>query len=346
MNPLQKDLEHILSHTEDLWGELRGARIFITGGTGFFGTWLLESFAWAHQKLQLDARAVVLTRDPRSFRAKAPHLEANPAISLHEGDFQTFRFPEAKCSHILHVATATPSSSGASAGVALFDANLAGTRRVLEFANHADARKLLFTSSGAVYGRQPAEVTHVPEDYAGAPSTLDSGSAYGESKRVSEFLCAAAAQAGDIDVCIARCFAFAGPHLPLDANYAIGNFTRDALRGGPIQVGGDGTPYRSHLYAADLAIWLWTILLRGRTGTAYNVGSDADLTIADLARTVAEVVSPGAAVTIAQAPDPAKQPQRYVPSIQKARSELGLEPWIGLGEAIARMAAWNRSHKQ
>src|SRR3954451_14266534 len=93
-NPLRADLDHILSHTRLLWDELRGARLFITGGTGFFGCWFLESFAHANDTLALDAEMVVLTRNPAGFETKAPHLAGHPAILLHEGDVRTFASPQ------------------------------------------------------------------------------------------------------------------------------------------------------------------------------------------------------------------------------------------------------------
>jgi dTDP-glucose 4,6-dehydratase len=179
-------------------------------------------------------------------------------------------------------------------------------------------------------------MTHIPEDYRGAPDTMDVRSAYGEGKRMAELLCLIYAKQHGIEVKIARCFAFVGPHLPLDGDFAIGNFIRDGIQGSPIRVNGDGTPYRSYLYAADLAIWLWTILVKGTICYPYNVGSDKDITIADLAYTVSSMFDFGLDVLIAQETIPGKPSERYVPSIQRARSELQLQPVIPLEEAIKR----------
>jgi dTDP-glucose 4,6-dehydratase len=140
---------------------------------------------------------------------------------------------------------------------------------------------------------------------------------------------------------IARLFAFAGPHLPLDLNFAIGNFVGDVLQGGPVRIGGDGTPRRSYLYAADLVVWLWTMLVRGEGCRPYNVGSAEDVSIAQLAQEVVKSTVPGIPVEVAKQPVPGSPPARYVPSVERAWKELGLKPKISLNEAIRRMYAWN-----
>jgi dTDP-glucose 4,6-dehydratase len=334
------DLEHVLEQTAQVWPHLRGARLFITGGTGFVGSWLLESMLWANERLRLGLRATVLTRDPAQFLSKSPHLATDPAIELLAGDMGSFSFPRESIDFVVHAATQTVGAPGTFDPLWKLEADVSGTRRVLAMAREHGVRRMLLTSSGAVYGRQPSEVAQVPEDYAGAPDPTDPGSAYGEAKRVCELACAASGRDGPATV-IARCFAFVGPHLPLDSNYAIGNFIRDALSGGPIVVAGDGTAFRSYLYAADLAVWLWRLLLGGAPGRAYNVGSDAALTIEELARLVASTVSPGAEVRVLGKKD-GRPPERYVPAIERARAEIGLAPLIPLPDAVARTASWHR----
>jgi nucleoside-diphosphate-sugar epimerase len=340
-NPLAQDLDHVLAQTSGLWEELRGARVFMTGGTGFFGCWLLETFLWANDHLGLDASVVVLTRDGRAFAKKASHLASHPAVTLRDGDVRTFEPTDDEFSHVIHAATdATPALSPRDR-LLVFDTIVDGTRRTLEFARRARARRFLLTSTGAVYGRQPAELTHVPEEYAGGPDPADPAQAGAEAKRMAEMLCAMYADA-NLQPTIARCFAFVGPYLPLDAHFAIGNFIRDALQGGPIRVAGDGTPYRSYLYASDLAIWLWTILLRGQSMRPYNVGSEAEISISALAHLVARRVVGDSAIRVAGTATPGAAAARYVPSTERARSELGLQMTIDLERALTRTVDWHR----
>jgi dTDP-glucose 4,6-dehydratase len=340
-NLLARDLDHILSHTEELWAPVRGERFFLTGGTGFVGTWLTESLVWANRRLSLGVSAVLLTRNPEAFCRRSPHLAGDPAVTLWAGDGPSFACPDGSFPLVVHAATERYFPPDAANPASTLDRDLAATRRVLELARTHGTRRLLFTSSGAVYGKQPSDLSHIPEDYPGAPLPGDTSSAYGQGKRISEFLCGTWSGVYGFDAVIGRLFAFVGPYLPLDANYAVGNFIRDALAGGPVQIGGDGTPYRSYLYAADLAIWLWTLLMRGESGTAYNVGSPHDISIADLARCVSAVAAPGAEIHIARQPVPGAPALRYVPSTDRA-ARLGLRPWVPLEDGVRRTCEWHR----
>jgi dTDP-glucose 4,6-dehydratase len=339
-NPLADDLDHVLTHTQGLWEELRGQRLFITGGTGFFGCWLLETFTWANDRLRLGSEALVLTRDPERFARKAPHLAAHPAVRLHQGDVRAFPFPEGRFRCLIHAATESSTTQNMHDPLGMLGTIIQGTVRALDFARQCGAEHFLLTSSGAIYGRQPPELAHVPETFVGAPDPAERFSTYGHGKRVAEHLCALYHQALGVPAKVARGFAFVGPYLPLDAHYAAGNFLRDGLGGGPVQVQGDGTPYRSYLYAADLAIWLWTILFRGAPGRPYNVGSEEAISVAELARQVAGHF--GTEVNIAQPATPGAAASRYVPLTLRARRELGLVARISLADAIERTARWHR----
>lgn len=329
-HPLARDLDHVLVHTQGLWEELRGARILVTGATGFFGKWLLESFLWANDALNLGAAVVGLTRDPEAFRHRAPRLAGHPALTLHRGDQVDFDFPPGRFEAVLHAAVEYGPP------LPTFERNLLGTKRALDCARNAGARRFLFTSSGAVYGPQPRDLERLNEDYPGSPDLADPASAYGLAKRASEHL--GHLQEG-LEFKIARGFALAGPYLPLDRTGAMGNFIADALKGGPIRISGDGTPLRSYLYAADLAIWLWTILMKGAPGRPYNVGGQEAISIRKLAERVSAVLAPDIEVHVTRS-TAMGPPARYLPDLSRAAEELGLATWTSLDEAIRRTGQW------
>jgi dTDP-glucose 4,6-dehydratase len=339
MNPVKplplEDLEHVLLHTGKIWEPLRGGRLFVTGATGFFGMWLLETFAFANERLNLGAQLVGLTRNPEAFRAKAPHLAANPAITLHQGDVRHFDFPSGNFSHVIHAGT---TSSVPVPPKEMLETIIQGTTRTLDCAVASGVKRFLFVSSGAVYGKQPQDLTHIPETYTGAPDTTDPASAYGEGKRVGELLCSIFNKQHGLETVITRCFAFVGPHLPLNGHFAAGNFIRDALGGGPIHVKGDGSPVRSYLYAADLAIWLWTILLRGQHGRSYNVGLDIPIKISQLADAAALACASHAGTRILGNLQASDKLEVYLPNINRARNELGLDVFTPLEESLRRTA--------
>jgi len=339
--PLE-DIEHIFRHTAPLWEGLRDRNIFITGGTGFFGCWLLETFCYINRTLALNARATVLTRSPVAFQRKAPHLASDPSITILSGDVRSFAFPEGDFPFVIHAATEASASQAADAPLEMMTTILAGTQRTLEFAASHGTRRFLLTSSGAVYGKQPSGITHLPETYMGAPDPLDPGSVYSEGKRAAELMCSLFQRTTNVECLIARCWAFCGPHLPLDTHFAIGNFIGDVLAGRPIQIRGDGTARRSYLYGSDLAIWLWTMLFRGPSLVPINVGSANDVSILELAQEVAAVLNPTNTICVARRSAPDAEVARYVPSVVRAREYLGLEQTVTLRESIRRTAAWYR----
>ncbi len=328
------DIDDALTRVPGSIAKLDGTRIFVTGGTGFIGRWLLALFARA----AVDIDVVALTRDSAAFRARHPETAGLPWLSFVEGDARSFTYPGGAFSHVIHAAADT-SVEADNKPMELAATIVDGARRTLDFAARAGARRFLYLSSGAVYGRQPADMERVPEDFAGAPDPLDPRAVYGNSKRAAEMLCAAAARAENLDCVVARVFAVVGPGLPLDAHFAIGNFIRDALASRDIVVSGDGSPLRSYIYAGDLAAWLVALLVGGRANTAYNVGSDEPVSISGLAAIVQGALdSPGLVRTLGK-PAPGAPRARYIPSIDRARRDLGLDIWTPLDEAIRRAAA-------
>ena len=339
LHPLVEDLDRIVEVAADDLASLDGARLFVTGGTGFVGTWLLEALVWSRHRRGGGPDLEVLTRDPEGFAVRSPHLAI--AVGMLRGDIRDPFVPSAAPDVIVHAATPASAVLNESSPRLMYDTIVDGMCNVLEVAASASRPRLLFTSSGAVYGRQPPDVPGLTEDHEPGVEALADLGAYHRGKRQAERLGEAAVAAGDAEVVTGRLFAFAGPYLPIDAHFAVGNFIRDALDGGPVVVDGDGTPFRSYQYAADLVVWLLALLVRGESGRAYNVGSGEAIDIATLARTVAAEAG-DVAVEINGTADPSRPAERYVPDCSRARAELGLANSVSLEEAVRRTAAWHR----
>lgn len=343
---LEQDIDHIIGHTAHLWENVRGKSIFLTGGTGFVGSWLLESFLAANERFALNAELTLLSRDPNKFLARHDYLDKRTGLSFLEGELASFQFPKGDFEFVIHAATEQGKPTSRDHPLGPFDDNIVGARHVLDFVSQASSRRVLFTSSGAVYGVQPPTVSHLSEDENLAPSTSDPMLAYGHSKRACEFMGCAYAAAHGFDLLIARLFAFVGPRLPLHLNFAAGNFIGDALQGRAINIAGDGTTVRSYLYAADMTIWLWTILFQGVSGRPYNVGSNEPVSIFELARVVRNKFDDKPDINLGRTAIPGSLPARYVPSTERAQTELGLAQWISIDEGVHRMAEWYTQNKR
>lgn len=320
----------------DLFSDLRGKRIFLTGGTGFFGKGLLTAVAAMNcDRERALAEVMVLSRRPEQFLANYSEFAGIAGLSFLVGDVRDFLFPSGHFDYIIHAATESSSSLEHDDPDEMYSAIVNGTRRMLDFSAQAGVSRFMMISSGAVYGLQPPEISRLPETYKG-----DVVNVYGRGKLRAEEMCVEAGDRHDFTVLLPRCFAFVGPFLNLDVHFAIGNFIRDCLENRPITIKGDGTPLRSYLYTADLVMWLLTILLKGIHARPYNVGSAEAISISDLACLVRVCAGTHNPVKILGTTAPGTLPSRYVPSIERVASELGLHPRYSLKEAITRTWTW------
>lgn len=342
----RSDISSVVAAVGPLWQHLAGQRLLLTGGTGFIGKWLLASFLEANRSLGLNARILIVSRRPKAFLSEFPDLIKVADVDWWMGDIRDLTPADTKgCNFAIHAATDVVASSSPSQ---IFDTCTTGTNRVIQaMTASGNASRLLLLSSGAVYGRAPEGMACFSEDWLGAPDPLARSSVYGEGKRASELLAAIAiGQHTGLEVAIARCFSFVGPHLPLDKHFAIGNFIASGLVGDDIQINGDGTPVRSYLYASDLAHWLWVMLFQAPSGRAYNVGSADGLSILELAELVNSTLGGSGKLLVAAEPERGAWPQSYLPSVERIRTELKLSPKIGLEEAILKTARWAKRNKE
>jgi len=331
---LIRDLDEIVDAAADDLRRFTGARMYVTGGTGFVGAWLLRAIVHANRRLGTKIRVDALTRSPEAAADRAPDLAADPAIRFLRGDVLA-PVVDGAYDAVVHAATPSSTPRDEALSEATMSVIVDGIRAVIRVViEPSGAVPVLFTSSGAVYGRQPPDVQLLPEDYAGAPDVLDPRSAYDEGKRFSELALALAQSRGAGKARVARLFSFMGPGMHLDAHFAAGNFVRDALAGGPIRIAGDGTPLRSYLYPTDLVTWCLAIFARGLDARAYNVGSADEISIRELAETVARAAG---GLKIEQRLAPSRgNPERYVPDVRRITSELGVSQSVSVVEAATR----------
>lgn len=334
------DLKQILEESAEPARQLVNESILMTGGTGFVGTWLTH--AWSHAATQLkgSGRLVIVSRDPSAF--VNTYGPVPDRVSFIAGDVRSFDLKgHGKFDLVIHAATPARATINSGSPNEMLSIILDGQRHLLGQLESMNRPRVLFTSSGAIYGPQPSDVYRVDESQLTGPDPLNPLSAYHEGKRTAELMLAIATREGVVDAVIARLFAFVGPYLPLDEHFAVGNFLRDGLAGGPIVVKGDGTTIRSYQYPTDMVTWLWKIATDGAAGSAYNVGSDRGLTMREIAQACGAMTDVSD-VRVLGVADPSRPVDRYVPCINKAVSELGLTNQVDFKEGLRRTVKYHR----
>lgn len=304
---------------------MKSNKILVTGGTGFFGLSLLEKIAVGFCS---GWHFTMLSRSAAHFAQQHPEYSNLSNVSFVSADVCDLSAFSGNFDFIIHGATPLINQPEAEH---LRRIIIHGTAEVLNFAGRSGAKKLLYISSGGVYGRGAAPFT---EDSPCNPVTV-----YGKAKHEAEKL----VLESKIPCSIMRGFAFCGKHLRRDAHFAFGNFIDDAMLNRDIIIKGNGTPLRSYMHSDDLADWLMTMLFKGKNRRIYNCGSDESVSIRSLAETIRDELKSSSRIKVLETPDADTPIDCYIPDISRAKQELGLKVTIKLRESINLSAVLSAS---
>ena len=316
---------------------------FYNGRDGTFWSLVARQLDGCQQTLEFKNRGNSFNK--KSRRGKSQNAITGRTDCFHQGEVESFELPAEKFDAILHMATTSAEETFQGFSQTqklrmLFE----GTQRVIELAQKSGAKRILFTSSGAVYGSQLCDHIQETAKLHTDPLRAESGLALGKS--VAEFLLSQASTESGLEVVIARCFSFVGPGIPMNLHYAIGNFIKNAIEGKPIVIRGDGSAIRSYMFMGDLICWLLKLLLDGKSGEAYNVGSNKPISILELAHRVSQLSSTASEVVVlGETQYTVGVPVRdvYVPSIDKASNLLNLNVPTELRQSL--IYTFNSIHK-
>ena len=333
------DLEEINQNSAADLEEIVNKPLVITGASGFVGTWLTLSWVAAHKKLDGRGQLLITSRNPQSLIPLTKVIDPQSPVTALASDIRNLHIPgDFRNGNLIHAATPASAALNSNDPASMLKVIIEGQERVLAEAVRMN-NKVLFLSSGAVYGRQPLDVERLTETWEGAPPLSDSNSAYHEGKRVAELMGNIAATKQEIHFVTARLFAFIAPFLPLGTHFAAGNFIKDAVTSNQIEIKSGGGSIRSYLYATDLCASLWALQARGQTMRAYNIGSEQEVSIRNLANEVVNCTNKKAQVKV-NGIDTSENVTRYVPSIERIRKEIGFSQSVPLEQSLLRTSTW------
>lgn len=340
---IKEDCKEATDNSLKLLKGLKEQTMLITGGTGFMGKWLSEMCTFLNDKHDYNIKLFLLSSNANIFSNNFKHISLREDIVLIERDIRSLLDISDEINFIIHTAASPDNRFHASDPIKTIEVIVNGTKSILEYATRLpELKKVLNISSGHVYGTQPWNLDNISEnDYFGFdPSSLVS--TYPEAKRLAETICTAYRNQHRLPIVNARPFAFIGPYQLLDRPWAINNFIRDSLRGGPIRILGDGETVRSYMYPSDMALWILTILVKGSNGANYNIGSPYGVTLKELAEIIASNFSSSPEIILNFSNNKNLKSTKFVPDISSAQ-KLGLNIKTDLDNAIKKTIMWNQT---
>jgi dTDP-glucose 4,6-dehydratase/UDP-glucose 4-epimerase len=312
----------------------------MTGMTGFFGVWLLDTLAFAKHLDLCNLKVTIVSRNPGRFIREFPGIQEVLSIRWIEEDIRTFGLPRENFDYVIHGATTTASETFyGQSNNEKFSTIVDGTQNLIKQIQNQDSNlNLLYLSSGAVYDfDERFKVSSFDERYPIAPSTLNREKTLGLAKRTAETMCDLANQHNNlIQPIIARCFSFIGAYLPLNIHYAIGNFIHHGLKNEPIILRSKGESIRSFMYMSDCITWMIKSLnLKSRPDFPLHFGSEENYSINEIANKVARTFNVKVKYeSMERLISPAGL--SYIPNTLLTRNLIGINSFVDFNTALDR----------
>ena len=309
-------------------------RILVTGGAGFLGSHLCETLlARGDEVVCMDN---LLTGSERNIEP----LKANPKFSFIRHDVTKHIELQGEIWGILHFASPASPIDYLEHPIHTMKVGSIGTMNALGLAKERKSR-FLVASTSEIYG-DPL-ISPQTEAYWGNVNPVGPRGVYDEAKRFAEAITMAYHRFHQVDSRIVRIFNTYGSRMRLTDGRAIPTFIRQALRGEPLTMYGDGSQTRSFTYVSDLIEGIWR-LMQAPVNDPVNIGNPREMTLLELAKHVLRAT--GSRSEIVFRPLPTDDPKVRQPDIGKAKRLLGWEPTVELEEGLARTVEWCRTVEQ
>ncbi len=349
-----QDLDDICTRLSAELAEMAGKRLLLVGGAGFLGYYLVQTIVHYNETASDPIDLTVYDSYVRGVPLWLSDLEGTAHLTLQTHDV-TDPVPASlgAVQFIIHAASIASPIYYRQHPIETMDANVNGLRNLLEYArgqqnSDRPVEGFLFYSTSEIYGDPLPQDIPTPETYRGNVSCTGPRACYDESKRYGETLCVNFSQQYGLPIKTARPFNNYGPGLKITDARVLPDFARDVLAGRDIVMYSDGAPTRTFCYIADAIVGYYKVLVKGRPGEAYNIGTETpEISMRELADRVVEasrtLFGYEGKVVFAKSSDEAylvDNPNRRCPIITKARTELGYEPMVGIDDGLTRSLTW------
>ena len=359
---LDQDLDYICANLKEEFGRMAGQSLLITGGAGFLGYYLVLAALHFNKNegRSQPIRVTVWDNFVRGTPKWLTDLQGTPDLTVQRYDLiEPLPVPMPDFDWIIHAAGIASPPYYRKYPLKTIDANINGLRNLLDrCVAQAERGKpvkgFLFYSSSEIYGDPSPDAIPTPEDYRGLVSCTGPRACYDESKRFGETICVIYAQQYGVPTRQARPFNNYGPGLKITDKRVIPDFAREIFAGRDLVMFSDGTPTRTFCYSADSITGYYKVLVKGQPGEPYNVGTETpEISMTELANrliaTAGELFGYRGQLVHKPAPEAVylvDNPNRRCPNIDKARSQLGYEPGIGIEEGLRRTLLWYHHNQE